>query len=265
MTKMKVLTVANRKGGVAKTTTAFHIGHDCAERGGRVLFIDADNGAGLTFVIDEYRVTDDFNGIDSSSFFLRDIGESPEIPVVKTFLGGGSISLLRSNKNLVDIETRKDLLRFIVKNLSRIEEKYDLVVFDTSPNLNAMLLAVLGASTHVVVPSGLSKIQLMGVRELINHIVLVQKNTNPNLRFLGILPSRVNSRSAIEKRILGEFKAAYGSLVLPNFVIFRSAYEQAMDESRPVWQGRMSGTGQVLASKEMREVCQYINKQIGRK
>ena len=258
----RVLVVANRKGGVTKTFTAYHVGYDYAERlAKRVLFIDADNGRSLTFIFDKYE-RDVIDGINAADFIKKPLSKNPKIPVFEHFIGGGTVSILRASDELVSLESKSDLLKTIRHNIELIKNDYDLVVVDTSPNLNPLLLALLGSATHVLVPTPLAKAKMSGVRTLVEHIRLVQSRTNPKLRFLGILPAMVNSRSPSQTIALQSLLSSYGSFVIPKHTVFRQSYETAQDSGKRVWTGRMSGSAQKKAADEMRDVCSFINKKI---
>jgi chromosome partitioning protein len=205
-----VIAVANQKGGVAKTTTVATLGAAFAELGKRVLLVDLDAQACLTFSL----------GVDPDAVTASVIdvllGTVPIEDVVLECSDG--VDLVPSTIELAGVEPellqRPDRERVLAKVLTPLLGDYDVVLIDCSPSLGVLTLNALTASNGVIVPMPCEMLGHRGVGQLLDTIRDVQDATNPGLVILGILPTLYDGRSNHAREVLADVGDRYGVPVL---------------------------------------------------
>lgn len=188
---MKVITIANQKGGVGKTTTAATLVAGLTERGYKVLAIDTDSQVNLTTSMGataQQTVLGVLTGELRAEDAITHTATGDVIP--------GSNRL--ANADMLLDETGKEYkLREAIENL----RGYDYVVVDTPPSLNILTINALTACDYVVVPAQADLYSLQGISELAKTIDAVRKYTNPKIRVSGILLTMYNGRTRIAKEV----------------------------------------------------------------
>jgi chromosome partitioning protein len=203
------MAVANQKGGVAKTTTAHSIGAAAAEGGRRVLLVDLDPQACLT-----WSTGTDPDDLDAS---LHDVllGRVPaETAVVKV----GDLSLLPSNIDLAGTEVhlvartgREYVLR---RALQPLLAEYDLILVDCPPSLGILTINGLTAAGEVLVPLQCETLSHRGVGQLLETIDDVRSYTNPDLAVLGVVATMYDGRTNLSREVVAAVREQYGLEVL---------------------------------------------------
>lgn len=244
---MKVLAIANQKGGVGKSTIAVHIVWGAVEQGLRVLLVDFDGQANATHTFTDQPI----DGTQASALF--DVN-----PVLSPARVTGHLSIIPADISINDIEG-VDLgrIRLPASHLQVLSADYDLCVIDTPPNLGRRLLAALIAANAILSPMALNGYSLEGIADLQRTIITVKKKFNPQLVNLGILPNLVNQRSKTQQESLGKLREALGERVLPYILPNRVAVSDAIDNKHPVWK-YTRGESSVKAGHEMKDVIQEI-------
>lgn len=248
---MKIITVANQKGGVGKTTLECHLTAYAAEEGKRVLVVDLDEG-------------------DLSQFFaaLEDGDETPYLMSSQLFTGnhdgyqprqvGPNTWLIEADVPLLDVDDMPlDVIHKLRPALERFAGDFDLCMIDTPPNLQRRMVAALTASDAVVAPFNISAFTLARLPKLMNTIETVQDRYNPELKFLGYLPNLVNSRSPEEVDALPSLREAYGDSMFAEQIIYRPCINKALAAGNPVWWKARSGS-QREAGREMKRACKAV-------
>jgi chromosome partitioning protein len=247
--EMKILAVAQGKGGVGKTTTAVNTSFEAAEAGARVLVVDLDSGD-LSKTMARFKLE-----IPASALFL----DSP--PVVPTH--ESSISLIAADQllaNLIYMPLETALRNFRV-NLSAFAEKgYDLCVIDTAPGVSIALAAALHAADAVISPVEMEEYSIEGIKKMMR-VILNARQRNPKLQFLGLLPSMVDRRNPRQVRHLAEVRAAHEKLLAPVTIGLRTSVAEAQSIGEPVWKSKK--TTARAAGAEMRALGQYIRTKMG--
>lgn len=205
-----VLAVANQKGGVAKTTTVHSLGAALAERGRRILLVDLDPQACLTYSM----------GIDPDSLevSLHDVmvGRRPaEEALVHTDDG---VDLLPSTIDLAGAEvhllTRPGREYALARALEPLADRYDAVLVDCPPSLGILTINGLTAAQRVVVPLQCETLSHRGVGQLLETIADVRSFTNPSLAVLGVIATMYDPRTRLARQTLDAVGANYGLEVL---------------------------------------------------
>ena len=205
-----VLSVANQKGGVAKTTTVASLGAAFAEQGRRVLLVDLDPQACLTFSL----------GVDP---------DAVESSVCEVLLGSAGVAdvriacedgvdLVPSVIDLAGVEAQllpRPGREFILRGaLEPVLGDYDVVLLDCSPSLGVLTLNALTASQGLVIPMPCEMLSHRGVGQLLDTITDVQKVLNKDLEILGILPTMYDGRSNHAREVLADVGERYDLPVL---------------------------------------------------
>jgi chromosome partitioning protein len=204
------LAVANQKGGVAKTTTVASLGAALAELGHKVLVVDLDPQACLTFSLGidpevlELSVHDVLLGRVPAAMALLDTDDG-------LTLLPAAIDLTGSEARLVTRAGREFVLR---EALTEVSADFDWVLIDCSPSLGILTLNALTAADAVLVPLQCETLSHRGVGQLLETIDEVRKRTNPELDVLGILPTLFDGRTTHARAVLSDVALRYSVPVL---------------------------------------------------
>ncbi|MDN4571992.1 ParA family protein [Pandoraea cepalis] len=281
---MDILVVGNKKGGVAKSTTAGHLGFFAVEIGLRTLVVDLDEGS-VTSIFPEAKEGDkpllasmlfsdkdsgrkprnvapnldliendtalhDIDGLDLNHLFaIDDELQKPDAKV--------SIPTIRKSFNELVAPLDRGL---VGRSLARFAKDYDLCIIDTPPNPSNRLLGALMAADAVLVPMDLDKFTIDRIESFKRTVQGVMKDKSQlgkRLRMLGYLPSKVNPQSAKHMQHLIEVREQYGHDVFDSTVAVRSSIPAALSNGHPVWTKARSGA-QREAAKEMRKACAEV-------
>ncbi len=205
-----VIAVANQKGGVAKTTTVHTLSVALAENGHRVLMVDLDPQACLTYE----------NGFDPDDLkaTIHDVmlGRSRMADVI---VDAGPIDLVPSSIDLAGSEIHlltKTGREFVLgRALKPVIANYDYVFIDCAPSLGILTLNGLTAATHVLIPFQAETLSHRAIGQLLETIDDVRAYTNPDLQILGAVATMFDARTNLSKRVLEEVSEMHDVDVLP--------------------------------------------------
>lgn len=187
---MKVITIGSEKGGVGKTTTAAALGSGLALRGYRVLLIDLDPQANLSYALGSKA------GAGLSSYELLQ-GAEPKEMIQE--LGEG-LDLIAASRALAEADTaftstgREYKLR---EALEKLRAAYDFIIIDNKPALGVLTINSLTAADGLIIPAHASIFSLQGLGQLAEIVGAVKQYTNKGLEVLGILLTEFNPRTII--------------------------------------------------------------------
>ena len=221
----KVISLVNQKGGVGKTTSSINLAAALGNEGKKTLLIDLDsqgnssNGLGLNSNDFEYDIYDVITG-------------NCEIKkaIIKTKFK--NLSIIPSTINLAGIEVEfiKKMLEDnnfkqneqLKMKINEIRDYYDYIIIDCQPSLGISTMNALVASDSVIIPVQCEYYALEGITQLLNTIILVQSNMNPNLRIEGVLLTMLDGRTNIGLEVIEEvrkyFKNKVFNTIIPRLV-----------------------------------------------
>src|SRR3954463_13048582 len=210
MSTTRVLAIANQKGGVAKTTTVASLGTALAELGQRVLLVDLDPQACLTFSLGI-----DPEDLDLSIHHVLTKGV-PATEVMATTEDGvdilpATIELARAEADLLTRTGREYVIRSVVEEL---DGEYDWVLLDCPPSLGVMTVAALTAATGVLIPLQCETLSHRGVGQLLDTVHDVRRFTNRELEVLGVLPTLYDGRTNHARAVLDTISDTYDLAVI---------------------------------------------------
>jgi chromosome partitioning protein len=206
VTDCRTIAVANQKGGVAKTTTVASLGAALAELGQRVLLVDLDAQACLTFSLGvdpdavELSVHDVLLGRVSVGMAIQPTSEGPDLLPATIELAGCEAQLLTRTG-------REYTLRLALED---VRPSYDVVLLDCAPSLGVLTINALTAADEVLVPLQCETLSHRGVGQLLDTVHDVQRLTNRNLRVMGVLPTLFDSRTSHARAVLADVSSRYG-------------------------------------------------------
>lgn len=258
---MRTLAIANQKGGVSKSTLTAHLAYAAIEAGQRVLLVDFDKQGSLseTFV----PVEGGAPGLMASSLFSSAAPEGePEVL-------GERLAIIRADETLALLSGgASGAEKRPAQNLRRFANRFDICLIDTPGAIGfnpPMTVAALVAADAVLCPFSVGLYEAKGLRDLWSYIKSIKTPAyNPRLRLLGLLPSRINTKSKEELAALEGMRVVFGPQMLPGMLAERVAVKQAIMRRVPVWKNT-KGAGHLAAAKEWRAVCARILSDLGGK
>lgn len=215
MSKCKTIAIANQKGGVGKTTTAFSLGVSLANNDKRVLIVDADPQANLTTYMGYYE--EDELPVTLSTLIERYIDDkeiNPEESILhhheKVDLIPSDLSLAMTESNLQNAMSRE----YAMKNcLNSLKSQYDYIIIDCMPSLSMLTSNALAAADEVIIPVQSQYLSARGMGNLLNIISKIKRQINKDLKVGGILLTLVDKRTKLPSTIRENLENNYGNIV----------------------------------------------------
>jgi chromosome partitioning protein len=199
----QIITVANQKGGVGKTTTAVNLSAALALANKRVLLIDADPQSNATTSLGFHRDTYEYNlyNVMLGKMELNDI-----ILDVKDI---DNLYVAPSNINLVSFENefynnRKDKELVLKRAIDSVKIDYDFIIIDSPPALGPLTVNTLSAATSVLIPIQCEFFALEGLAQLLNTIKLINSTINRELKIKGFLPTMYSGQNNLSKQVFAD-------------------------------------------------------------
>jgi chromosome partitioning protein len=227
----KIISLANQKGGVGKTTTAINLAASLANLGKKVLLVDADpqanasSGLGLDVISLQYTIYECLiDGIEPSLAIKN--SEIKNLQILPSH-----IDLVGAEIEMLDVDEREKIMQ---KILAPLKPQYDFILIDCSPSLGLITVNSLTASDSVIIPVQCEYFALEGISKLLNTIKIIKGKLNPTLEIEGFLLTMYDSRLRLANEVYNEVKKHFDKMVF-NTVINRNVrLSEAPSYGKPV-------------------------------
>ena len=226
----KVISVANQKGGVGKTTTTVNLRTILAKKGKKVLLIDADPQGNATSGLGVEK------DVEPSTYDIlvndAELQESLQDTIIKNLkVCPANMNLAGAEVELVSMMSREQRLK---EKLEPLKEKFDYVLIDCPPSLGLITLNSFTASDSVLIPVQCEYFALEGLGQLLNTINLVKKHLNKEIRIEGALLTMYDMRTNLSNQVVKEVKKYFEDKVYKTVIPRNVRLSEAPSYGMPI-------------------------------
>jgi chromosome partitioning protein len=233
----KVISLVNQKGGVGKTTTRINLASALGCEGKKTLLIDLDpqgnasNGLGLNVNDFENDIYDVITGAcEVKKAIIKTKFKNLSIIPSTINLAGVDVEFV---KKMLEDSTFKQNEQLRIK-LSEIRDNYDYIIIDCQPSLGISTMNALVASDSVIIPVQCEYFALEGITQLLNSVILVQSNMNPDLRIEGVLLTMLDGRTNIGLEVIEEVRKCFKNKVFNTIIPRLVRLVEAPSHGKPI-------------------------------
>lgn len=226
----KIISIANQKGGVGKTTTAVNLCTILAKKGKKILLIDTDPQGNATSGLGVEKET------EFSTYDLL-ISDTPAIDIIKETsiknltISPSNMNLAGAEVQLVSMMSREQRMK---EKLDEVKDEYDYIFIDCPPSLGLITLNAFTASDSVLIPVQCEYYALEGLGQLLNTIELVRKHLNRNLYIEGALLTMYDIRTNLANQVVKEVKKFFQNKVYKSVIPRNVRVSEAPSYGMPI-------------------------------
>lgn len=252
----KIISIANQKGGVGKTTTAINLAASLSVLEYKTLLVDGDpqanstTGNGFDLKNIQVSIYDSLvNEIAPRQVILET--DTPNLDLLPAHM-----DLVGAEIELINQPNRELILKKVLKDL---KTDYDFIIIDCSPSLGLITVNALAASDSVIIPVQCEFFALEGLGKLLNTIKIVQSRINPELAIEGILMTMYDGRLRLSNQVVEEIKNHFESLVFDTIIHRNTRLGEAPSFGRPALLYDADSTGAINYLNLAKEILQKNN------
>ena len=238
----KIISVANQKGGVGKTTTAVNLSAALAVLEKKVLLVDCDPQANATSGLGI-----DPDGLEKSVYECilgqvdaKDIVVETDTP--NLYLLPTRIDLVGAEVELINEKGRE---QFLSRALAGVKDDYDFIIIDCSPSLGLITINALTASDSVIIPIQSEYFALEGLGKLLNTVRIVQTRLNPKLAIEGLLITMYDSRLRLARQVVEDVREHFKQLVFDTLIYRNTKLAEAPSYGKSIIMHDAASSGAV--------------------
>ncbi len=238
---MRIIAIANQKGGCGKTTTAINLSACLAEKGYKILLIDMDpqSHASIGLGIDVYKLGKSmYEVLIQPHVGFHDIVKKTEITGLE--VAPATITLSGAEIDLANVIGRENVLK---ECIGELQYRYDYAIIDCPPSLSLLTVNALTAADELLVPVHTQYFPLEGVKQLLKTIDIVRRRLNYKLTVLGIVPTLFDRRTNLSKDVLKGIRDYFGDKVFNTVINNNVKLAEAPSAGKPItsYDGSASG------------------------
>lgn len=249
-----IISVVNQKGGVGKTTTAVNVGAGLANLGKKVLLIDMDPQANLTY----HLINKNIYQLPADETIYEILKENKSKKIDDILIEKNNVDIVPSSIILGKLQ--RELLnrfgreRILAKSISKVKKKYDYILIDCPPNLGILTINSLAASDEIIIPVQAEPFALQGLQSLIETIELIKEDINNKLSILGLVLTEYDVRRKITEEIEDTLVNHFGDKVFKTPIRINVAIPEASSHGKSVIEYAKSSHGADDYMKLSREI-----------
>jgi chromosome partitioning protein len=252
--RCRIMTIANQKGGVGKTTTAVNLAASLSQHGNRVLVVDLDpqGNASTALDVDHHVGTlSVYNALVEDAPFagiVKDVADMPGL-----FCAPANIDLAGAEIELVPLVAREGRLARSIEQLDLAD--YDYVLIDCPPSLGLLTLNALVAAEEVLIPIQCEYYALEGLEQLLRTVELVRKHLNTRLQISTILLTMYDGRTRLATQVADDVRSHFGEVVLQTIIPRSVRVSEAPSYGQSVITYDPASSGAVAYAEAARELA----------
>lgn len=253
---VRIISIANQKGGVGKTTTAINLSSALASNGKRVLLLDFDpqgnSGRGFGIEITSLRATA-FDALIETLPMKSTIQKVDE----------GRLDLIPSNLRLASLDTYvqshgiKDPFHMLKHALDSIKDEYDFIIIDCPPSLGLLNINAMVASTSILIPVQCEYFAMEGIAAILSSVSNIQKSLNPDLKIEGFLLTMYDARTSLNTEIAMEVRKLFKENTFTTPIPRNVSIPQSAVQGLPVTTFRPNSIGALAYFSLAREILDH--------